>query len=216
MQKVEFSKNVFFWNLKLYNKLEINNKEWFLMKTKQLNLFKLVNMFMVVFCICAIFMNHVGVNVISADAATSSVNGNTFEYATLDNSLMLKKNGNTIGFLPTNKKFSIRNDNLLFHSNATIVLGKALAALATGGLAAAGAAAVAGLQEILGGAFATAVASIELPGGAAVAATLGGAGEAAAAAAAAEAAIAAGGASALFSAFIVPVLVAGGIGAGVM
>ena len=43
------------------------------MKTKQLNLFKLVNVFMVAFCICAVYMNHVGVNVISADAAEAAI-----------------------------------------------------------------------------------------------------------------------------------------------
>lgn len=186
------------------------------MKFIKNHLFKLVNVFLLVFGLCTMFMNYVGVNVHNANAATSSVNGNLFEYSTLDDSILFKKNGNPIGFLPMDKKFSIRNDNLLFHSNATIVLGKAMAAFAVGGPAAAGAAAVAGLQEILGGAFATAVAAIELPGGAAVAATLGGAGEAAAAAAAAEAAVAAGGAGALFSTFIVPVLVAGGVGAVVM
>lgn len=83
---------------------------------------------------------------------------------------------------------------MFFQSNAVIVLGKITAAVAAGGLAAAGPAAIAGLQEVLGGAFATA----------------------AAAAAAADAAIAAGGVGALMSAFVVPVLVAAGVGAGVM
>lgn len=183
---------------------------------KKFNLFKTINMFMAVFCFCSICMNHIGVNVLNANTATSSINGNDFEYETSDSSLVFKKNGQFNGCLPTDKKLSIKNDNLLFHSNATVVLAKATAAFAAGGIAAASAAAVEGLQAILGGAFATAAAAVELPGGAAVAATLGGAGEAAAAAAAADAAIAAGGMGALFSAFIVPVLVAGGIGAGVM
>lgn len=182
------------------------------MKFIKNNLFKLVNVFMVVFSICTIFMNHVGVNVLNADAATSLVNGDNYEYKTSDNSFMFKKNGKLIGSLPTNRKMSIRNDNLLFRSNATVVLGKAVAAFAIGGPAAAAAATVGALEEILGAAFATAAAVVEIPGEAAVAATLAGAGEAAAAAAAAEAAIAAGGFSALFSAFITPVLAAGGIG----
>lgn len=186
------------------------------MKSIKNNLFKLVNVFMVVFSICTMFMNHVGVNVLNADAATSLVNGDKFEYKTSDNSFMFKKNGKLIGSLPTDKKMSIRNDNMLFHSNAGVVLAKSMAAFAIGGPPAAAAAAVAGLQEILGGAFTTAVAVLEIPGEAAVAATLAGAGEAAAAAAAAEAAVVAGGASALFSTFIVPVLTAGLAGAAVM
>ena len=186
------------------------------MESKQLNLFKLVNVFMVAFCICTLFMNYVGVNVISADAATSSVNGNTFEYTTLDNSLVLKKNGNTIGALPTNRKISIRNDNMLFQSNAVVVSGKVMAAVAAGGLAAAGPAAIAALQEILGAGFAVFTSTLTIPGAAAVEATLAGAGEVAAAAAAADAAVAAGGIGALMSTFVVPALVCAGIGGGVM
>lgn len=158
-------------------------------------------------------MNYVGVDVRGTNAATSSINENNFEYTVLDNSLEFKRNGNLIGSLPMDKKMYIRNDNLLFQSNAIVVLGKITAA---GGLAAAGPAAIAGLQEILGGAFATAAASVTIPGEAAVAATLGGAGEVAAAAAAADAAIAAGGVGALMSAFVVPVLIAAGVGAGIM
>ena len=186
------------------------------MKSKKCSLFKLVNVAMIVFCICSVWMNHVGVNVHNANAATSSVNGDTFEYKTSENSFMFKKNGKLIGSLPTDKKMSIRNDNMLFQSNVVIVLGKITAAVAAGGLAAAGPAAIAGLQEVLGGAFATAVGALQLPGEAAVAATLGGAGEAAAAAAAADAAIAAGGIGSLMSAFVVPILVAAGIGGGIM
>ncbi len=89
-----------------------------------------------------------------------------------------------------------------------------LAPVAAGGLAAAGPEAIAGLQEVLGGAFSTAVGAIQLPGEAAVAATLGGVDEAAAAAA--DAAVASGGVGALMSTFVVPVLIAAGAGAGVM
>ncbi len=92
----------------------------------------------------------------------------------------------------------------MFNSNAVIVLGKITAAVASGGLAAAGPAAIAGLQEMLGGAFATAAATVTLPGEAALGATLGGAGETA------------GGVGALMSAFVVPLLAAGGVGAGVI
>ena len=171
---------------------------------------------MAVFCVGTVWMNHVGVSVLNSDTATSSINGNTFEYTTSDNSLVFKKNGDEIGSLPTDKKLSIRNDNMLFQSNASVVLGKVVAAAAAGGMAAAGPAAIAALQEILGAGFAVFASTLTLPGDAAVAATLGGAGEVAAAAAAADAAIAAGGIGALMSAFVVPALVCGGIGAGVM
>lgn len=183
---------------------------------KNLNLFKIVNIFMLLFCVCSLFFNYSGVNVLNANKAISSIDGNNFEYLTSDNSLIFKKNGNFIGKVSTNKKLSIRNDNIFFYNNAIIVAGKITAAVAAGGLAAAGPAAIAGLQEVLGGAFATAVATLQLPGEAAVAATLGGAGEAAAAAAAADAAVAAGGIGALMSTFVVPVLIAAGVGAGVM
>ena len=186
------------------------------MKSKKISMFKFVNIGMVIFCICSMGMNYVGVNVCGTNAATSSINGNNFEYTVRDNSLEFQKNGSLIGSLPMDRKMYIRIDNLLFQSNAVVVLGKITAAVAAGGLAAAGPAAIAGLQEVLGGAFATAAASVTIPGEAAVAATLGGAGEAAAAAAAADAAIAAGGVGALMSAFVVPVLIAAGVGAGVM
>lgn len=186
------------------------------MKSKKISMFKFVNMGMIVFCICAMCMNYVGVNVRGTNAATSSINGNNFEYTVLDNSLEFKRNGNLIGSLPMNKKMYIINNNLLFQSNATVVLGKVVAATAAGGMAAAGPAAITALQEILGAGFAVFASTLTLPGEAAVAATLGGAGEAAAAAAAADAAIAAGGIGALMSAFVIPALVCGGIGAGVM
>lgn len=186
------------------------------MKMEKLNLFKVVNVFMVVFCACTMWMNGIGVRVVNSDTAVSSMNGTNFEYETLNDSIVFKKDGKWTGSLPTNKKLSIRNDNLFFQSNAVIVLGKITAAVAAGGLAAAGPAAIAGLQEVLGGAFATAAASVTIPGEVAVEATLAGAGEVAAAAAAADAAIAAGGVGALMSAFVVPVLVAAGVGAGVM
>lgn len=180
------------------------------MKTIRSNLFKLVNAFMAVFGICTIFMNHVGVNVLKPDAAAVSMNGNNFEYATSDTSLMFKKNGELFGALPTEKKLSIRNDNMLFQSNAVVVVAKAVAAAAAG--ASFGAALVNGITNIIGpGAFAAAVSSIELPGSAAVAATLGGAGEAAATAAAADAALMAGGTAAVISSVVLPILAVAGV-----
>ena len=74
------------------------------MKSKKISMFKFVNMGMIVFCICAMCMNYVGVNVRGTNAATSSINGNNFEYTVLDNSLEFKRNGNLIGSLPMDKK----------------------------------------------------------------------------------------------------------------
>ena len=180
------------------------------MKTKKYNLFQLVNSVMAVFCVGTIWMNHVGVSVLNSDTATSSVNGNTFEYTTSDNSLMFKKNGDVIGSLPTDKKLSIRNDNMLFQSNAIVVVAKATAAAAAG--ASFGAAIVDGLVNIVGpGALAAAAENMVLPGAAAVEATLAGAGEAAAVAAAADAALMAGGTAAVISAVVVPMLIAAGL-----
>lgn len=149
-------------------------------------------------------MNHVGVKVLNTDTATSSINGDNFEYTVLDNSLEFKKNRELIGFLQTDKKIKFVKDNhaLKFNGNA---IGVGIAALAGQAVAGAGA-------TIGGGALAGGAAMLELPGAAAVEATLGGAGVAAAA----DAAIAAGGIGALMSAFVIPALVCCGIGAGVM
>lgn len=179
------------------------------MKSIKNNLFKLVNVSMVVFSICTMFMNHTGVNVLNADAATSLVNGDNYEYKTSDSSFMFKKNGKLIGSLPTDKKLSIRNDNMLFQSNAVVVVAKAAAAAAAG--ASFGAAVVDGIINIIGpGAFAAAAESMALPGAAAVEATMAGAGEAAAAAAAADAALMAGGTAAVISSVVIPMLIVAG------
>lgn len=186
------------------------------MEWKKFGLFKAVNVLMLTFCICALTANYVGVKVVDSSTVKSSVGATNFEYRSTEDSIIFKKDGQLVGSLPTSKKLLMRNDNLFFQSNAVIVLGKITAAVAAGGLAAAGPAAIAGLQEVLCGAFATAAATVTIPGAAAVEATMAGAGEVAAAAAAADAAIAAGGVGALMSAFVIPVLVAAGVGAGVM
>lgn len=150
------------------------------MKSIKNNLFKLVNVFMVVFSICTMFMNHVGVNVLNADAATSSINGDNFEYKTSDNLFMFKKNGKLIGFLPTDRKFNFAESNsILNFNNNAIGVGIAAAVGKSVGNAAA---------TIGGGALAGGAAMLSVPGTAAVEATLAGAGVAAAEAAAAAAA----------------------------
>lgn len=180
---------------------------------EKLNLFKVVNVFMVVFCACTMWMNGIGVRVVNSDTAVSSMNGTNFEYETLSDSIVFKKDGKWTGSLPTNKKLSIRNDNLFLKGNAAVVSAQVVAAVASGGMAAAGPAAIAALQEVLGGAFAVFANTLVLPGEVAVEATLAGAGEAAAAAAAADAAVAAGGISALMSTFVMPALAFAGLSA---
>lgn len=166
------------------------------------NVFKLVNVFMVVSCLCAAWMNHVGVNIINPGTATSSINGDTFEYTTSDNSFLFKKNGELIGFLPTDQKIKFVKDNhaLKFNGNA---IGVGIAAMAGQAVVGAGA-------TIGGGALAGGAAMLELPGAAAVQATLGGAGVAAAEAAAAAGSMTVG---ATIAAVAAPVAIGLAIGA---
>lgn len=174
------------------------------MKFKKINLFNFVNVLMVAFCICAIWMNHVGVKVLNTDTATSSINGDNFEYTVLDNSLEFKKNGELIGFLPTDKKVKFIEDNHLLNFNSNMI-GVGIAALA--GQAVAGVGATVGAGALAGGA-----AMLELPGAAAVEATLGGAGVVAAEAAATAAASTATAGAAL-AAIAAPVAIGLAIGA---
>lgn len=179
------------------------------MKMEKLNLFKVVNVFMVVFCACTMWMNGIGVRVVNSDTAVSSMNGTNFEYETLNDSIVFKKDGKWTGSLPTNKKLSIRNDNVFFNVNAGVVVAKAAAAAAAG--ANFGAAVVDGIVNIVGpGALAAAADSMVIPGTAAVEATMAGAGEAAAAAAAADAALMAGGTAAVISSVVIPMLAIAG------
>lgn len=172
------------------------------MKSIKNNLFKLVNVSMVVFSICTMFMNHTGVNVLNADAATSSINGDNFEYKTSDNSFMFKKNGKLIGFLPMDRKFNFAEDNSILNFNTN--------AIGVGIAAAAGAAVDVG-GTLAGGALSGAAALAEVPGAAAVEATLAGAGVAASEAAAASAAATATTGAALAT-IAGPVLIGIGIG----
>lgn len=75
-----------------------------IVKMEKLNLFKVVNVLMVVFCACTMWMNGIGVRVVNSDTAVSSMNGTKFEYETLNDSIVFKKDGKWTGSLPTNKK----------------------------------------------------------------------------------------------------------------
>lgn len=172
------------------------------MKMEKLNLFKVVNVLMVVFCVGAAWLNHVGVDVVNSSAATSSVNGGNFEYLTSDDSFMFKKDGKLTGVIPTNKKFTFTNDNLLLNLNSN--------AIGVGIAAAAGAAVNVG-ETIGGAAIAGGAAMLELPGAAAVEATVAGAGVAASEAAAAAAASTATAGAALAT-IAAPVLIGVGVG----
>lgn len=189
---------------------------------KKIDLFNLFNAVMAVFCIVILSLNYIGCNVLSSQKLDCNIQDNKFSYLSKGNEIIVTKNDNFIGKI----KFK---DHMLFRSswkfpglrcNAIVLAGKIVAA----GIAAAvagssvGAAIIAEVQGAIaaigGAAAAGGVACIELPGGAAVSATLGGAGEAAAAAAAADAAIAAGGAAAVISSIVVPILIGAGVAAG--
>lgn len=187
---------------------------------KKIDLFNLFNAVMAVFCIVILSLNYIGCNVLSSQKLDCNIQDNKFSYLSKGNEIIVTKNDNFIGKI----KFK---DHMLFRSswkfpglrcNAIVLAGKIVAA----GIAAAvagssvGAAIIAEVQGAIaaigGAAAAGGVACIELPGGAAVGATLGGAGEAAAAAA--DAAIAAGGAAAVISSIVVPILIGAGVAAG--
>lgn len=188
------------------------------MKIKKISLFKVVNVFMAVFCTGVMYANHVGVNLLSGEEAISLIGNDVFEYQITENTFSVHKNSNLVGTMPTNKKMKFKSSKPLLQPTAVLIAGKVIAAgiaaAATGGsFAAAAGAAMAGAMNAIGGAAAaTGAAAVALPGAAAVEATIGGAGVAAAAAAA-EAAAAGAGIAAL-TAIIVPVLVAAGVGAG--
>ncbi len=179
--------------------------------------FKLINGTMALLCVGITLINHVGITVLGDDKATSTVGDNIFEYVTTDNLFSVYKNGEFVGQMPTTRKMHFNSNKPFLQCNATVIAGK----IVQKGIKAQeddqefGKTVVKELKAaagmIGGAAFSGAVASIELPGGAVISATLGGAGEAAAAAAAADAALAAGGATAVITSVIVPILMGAGI-----
>jgi hypothetical protein len=176
---------------------------------------------MALFCAGAMFLNYCKVNVLSSEKAVSSLNGESFEYSVSDNKFSVARNGKLIGAIPTERNLKFRRFVFEFvpklGCNATLIFAKALvvggtaAAAGANFFAAAGGAFLADAGAIGGAALATGAALVEVPGGAAVAATLGGAGEIAAAAAAEAAAV---GAGATIAAIAVPILIGAGVGAG--
>lgn len=87
-------------------------------------LFKIFNSFVAIFCIGIIYANHVGVNVLSTDKATSSVGNNNFEYKSEENSLSFIKDGKLIGHLPTERKISFSSKGPILKCNATVIAAK--------------------------------------------------------------------------------------------
>jgi hypothetical protein len=165
------------------------------------NLFKAVNTFMAAFCLAGLASNYCRVKVLSSEKAVSSLNGESFEYSVERNRFSMVRNGKLVGMLPIsqNLKFKrfvpeLRCNAIAIGVKAIVVGGTALAGGAGLG-AAAGAAGTTFVADagLIGGAAMAAGGSVaELPGAAAVAATLGGAGEVAAAAAVEAAAVGAG------------------------
>lgn len=186
----------------------------------KIRLFKIINGTMASLCVGIMLMNHVGIAVLGDDKATSTVGDNIFEYVTTDNLFSIYRNGKFVGQIPTAKKMHFNSNKPFLQCNAVAIAGKIIAAGVAAQIAgqAFGAAAIAELQATIGAvggaAVAGAAACVELPGAAAVSATLGGAGEAAAAAAAADAALAAGGTMAVITSVVVPILMGAGIAVG--
>lgn len=149
--------------------------------------FKSMNTVMTAACIgfFAVSSGYSNVHILDSNKATSNIRGNNFEFSSNERLFSMRKNGELVGLAITDKQLVLTDKIRGLNFNGIIVAGAVIAGTMTIGAAAgttAGAAVAAG---------ATAV-ETAIPGGAAVAATLGGAGEVAAAAAAAEAGMTAG------------------------
>ena len=149
--------------------------------------FKSMNAVMTTVCVgfFAVSSGYSNVHILDSNKATSNIRGNNFEFSSNDKVFSMRKNGELAGLAITDKQLVLTNKIRGLNFNGVVVVGAAAAGAMTwaaAGSTAAGAAVAAG---------ATAV-ETAIPGGVAVAATLGGAGEVAAAAAAAEAGMTAG------------------------
>lgn len=189
------------------------------MQMKKLNLFKTINI--IVFFICATSMaaNCVNTNILNDQKVISSINNDVFEYQCAENEFSITKNNELVGKIPFDGDVHFKTSRPFMLCNATVYGAKIIyvgvkAQRSGGSFGEAAAAELKNMASAVGaGATGIAAACVELPGGAAVSATLGGAGEVAAAAAAADAALATGGTTAVVSSVIVPVLVGAGVGA---
>ena len=91
------------------------------MKVKKISMFKAVNGFMALFCAGALYVNYVGVNVISTEKATSSVGNNNFEYQTTESLLSINRNGEKVGVIPTDKSFKFKKNSYIPNLNCNAV-----------------------------------------------------------------------------------------------
>lgn len=100
-------------------------------------LFKTINVFLAIFCVGVLYANHVDVNILSNESATSSLGDNSFEYENKENSFLFMKNGELVGCLPTNKKMHFSSYIPNLRCNAVAIGAKSIAV--AGSTAAAGA-----------------------------------------------------------------------------
>lgn len=95
------------------------------------NLFKLINGILAVFCVGAMYANHVGVNILSAEKATSSIGNDNFEYQSGENSFSFTKNGKLVGYLPTERKINFKSYSSILTCNAVVIGVKSVASAGT-------------------------------------------------------------------------------------
>lgn len=103
-------------------------------------LFKTINVFLAIFCVGVLYANHVDVNILSNESATSSLGDNSFEYENKENSFLFMKNGELVGCLPTNKKMHFSSYIPNLRCNAVAIGAKSIAVAGSTAAAAAQAA----------------------------------------------------------------------------
>lgn len=100
--------------------------------------FKVINGLMAVFCAGIMYVNHVDVDLLNSENATSSIASDTFSYQSTENSFSFTKNGHLVGWLPTERKINFKSRGPVLQCNAVVVGAKGIIA---GGAALAGGAA---------------------------------------------------------------------------
>lgn len=98
-------------------------------------LFKLINSILAMFCAGAMYANHVNVNILSTERATSSISGDNFEYRSEENSFSFIKNGKLIGYLPTDKKINFKSNSSMLTCAAVAIGAKSIASASTAAVA---------------------------------------------------------------------------------
>ena len=88
---------------------------------------------MAVFCAGVMCTNYVGVNVLSPIKATSTVNGNVYEYTSENNSFCITKNGELVNRIRANGNVEMKQCNVPFVGcNVAAVVAKGATTVAAG------------------------------------------------------------------------------------